>query len=88
MTPMIATASSFLDRDFGPVSQAINGVIESDYVDMFHSRSNDDFAWLAIDLGFYYKVILLFLSIMKSVTLLHLLLGHRGVNGGAEWLLC
>ena len=66
---------------------AINGIIDNDYADMFHSL-NDDFAWLAIDLGFYYKVILLFLSIMKSVTLLHLLLGHRGVNGGAEWLMC
>ena len=55
MNPMIATASSFLDGDYGPVSQAINGVIENDYVDMFHSL-DDDFPWLAIDLGFYYKV--------------------------------
>ena len=32
---MIATASSFLDGDYGPVSQAINGVVENDYVDRY-----------------------------------------------------
>ena len=62
---------------------AINGKTN----DMFHSN-NEKYPWLAIDLGFYYKVILLFLSIMKSVTLFHLLLGHRGVNGGARAMLC
>ena len=56
---MVATASSFLDgSDYGHVNMAINGIIEnSDYDDMFHSLDHN-YPWLAIDLGFYYKVII------------------------------
>ena len=55
--PMIASASSIYDNDsFGPAKMAINGILDgSDYDDMFNS-GNDNYPWLAIDLGFYYKV--------------------------------
>jgi len=55
---MTATASStFVDNNFGPAEMAINGILNavSDYDDMFNS-DNDNYPWLAIDLGFYYKV--------------------------------
>ena len=84
--PMTATGSSFLDGSQWDWDMAINGIQDgSDYDDLFHSEG-ENYPWLAIDLGFFYKVRLS--SLLKSVTLLDLLLGHRGVNGGAEWLLC
>ena len=77
---MVATASSFLDGN-GHVNMAINGIIgNSDYDDMFHSLGHN-YPWLAIDLGFYYKVILTIEIRDSENFLLHLLLGHRGVNG-------
>ena len=83
--PMKATASS-INPVFGGPEKTINGIIKSEWSDMFHS-GNENYPWLAIDLGFYYKVILRYLLI-RSVTRLHLLLGHRGVNGGARAMLC
>ena len=57
--PMVATAISVYDgNNYGDVDMAINGIIgNSDYDDMFHSLGHN-YPWLAIDLGFYYKVIL------------------------------
>ena len=54
---MVATAISVYDgNDYGDVDMAINGIIgNSDYDDMFHSLGHN-YPWLAIDLGFYYKV--------------------------------
>ena len=85
---MVATAISVYDgNDYGDVDMAINGIIgNSDYDDMFHSLGHN-YPWLAIDLGFYYKVILTVEICDPENILLHLLLGHRGVNGGTEWLL-
>ena len=58
VNPVTATASSTFDNDnWGPAEMAINGILNagSDYDDMFNS-DNDNYPWLAIDLGFYYKV--------------------------------
>ena len=60
--PMTATASSFSDgSQWGfdwQIDMAINGIQDgSDYDDLFHSNG-ENFPWLAIDLGFFYKVIL------------------------------
>ena len=86
--PMVATAISVYDgNNYGDVDMAINGIIgNSDYDDMFHSLGHN-YPWLAIDLGFYYKVILTVEICDSENILLHLLLGHRGLNGGTEWLL-
>ena len=58
MHPMTATASSSYDGgSFGPAEMAINGILDgSEYDDMFNSGS-DNYPWLAIDLGSYYKVL-------------------------------
>ena len=56
--PMTATASStYVDDKYGPAEMAINGILNagSDYDDMFNSN-NDNYPWLAVDLGYYYKV--------------------------------
>ena len=54
--PMKATASS-INPVFGGPEKTINGIIKSEWSDMFHS-GNENYPWLAIDLGFFYKVIL------------------------------
>ena len=52
---MKATASS-VAGNWG-ADLAINGIQDgSEYDDMFHSAGEDNYPWLAIDLGFYYKV--------------------------------
>ena len=74
-------------NDYGDVDMAINGIIgNSDYDDMFHSLGHN-YPWLAIDLGFYYKVILTVEICDPENIFLHLLLGHRVGNGGTEWVL-
>ena len=73
MHPMTATASStYVDDKFGPAEMAINGILNagSDYDDMFNS-DNDNFPWLAIDLGFYYKVVLSDVIFNSHNNLLH-----------------
>ena len=60
--PMTATASSFKDgSQWGfdwQIDMAINGIQDGrDYDDLFHSNG-ENYPWLAIDLGFFYKVIL------------------------------
>ena len=71
---MTATASSFSDgSQFGfdwQIDMAINGIQDGrDYDDMFHTNG-ENYPWLAIDLGFFYKVRLS--SRLKSVPLLDL----------------
>ena len=58
--PMTATASSFVDCSYWghtcQIHMAINGIQDTDE-DLFHSDA-ENYPWLAIDLGFFYKVIL------------------------------
>ena len=61
MQPMIATSSSLYNEDWVTMN-ALNGLDPgqySDYDDMFNS-GNDNYPWLAIDLGFLYKVFFLY----------------------------
>ena len=60
--PITATASSFSDGSTWnfdwQIDMAINGIQDgSDFDDMFQS-GEENYPWLAIDLGFFYKVIL------------------------------
>ena len=71
---------------------AVNGILPDgslDVDDMFHSDS-ENYPWLAIDLGFYYKVSFTSVIFNSHNILLHYVcyLGNRGVNGRSEWLLC
>ena len=62
MHPKIATSSSIAIEDWIS-SMAINGIQDagSDYEDMFNSGA-ENYPWLAIDLGFLYKVSYIFLA--------------------------
>ena len=62
MNPLIATASSF-HPTMGP-DKAINGNLGE--WDLFHSE-NEKYPWLAIDVGFFYKVFFT-LVILKNFT--------------------
>ena len=58
---MIATSSSIYNEDYSTIN-ALNGLDPGqydDYSDMFNS-ADDNYPWLAIDLGFLYKVFLLY----------------------------